>query len=159
MIDPDVAANELERLAVRLINSFEDGTFHHRIAEWCTPDFRWENSGLPTIVGADGFRELAAGGGIRQYIPILATMSSFSVDLISIASRGDEHEGLVFTERIDHHWDPDGRDLMTPHICGIIEVRDGLVTRLADFYDVICYQQEPTGPDRRHATAGGQADR
>jgi len=151
MIDPAVATNELEIIAVRLINSFEEGTFHQRIADWCTPDFRWENSGLPTIVGANGFRELAERGGIRQYIPILATMRSFSVDLISIASRGDETNGVVFTERIDHHWDGDGRDLMTPHICGVIEVRDGLVTRLADFYDVACYEQSPAAPDPAHA--------
>ena len=57
----------------------------------------------------------------------------------------------LFTERIDHHWDAEGRDLMTPHICGVIEIVDGRITALRDFYDVAVYEQEPTAPDPEHA--------
>ena len=69
-------------------------------------------------------------------------MTSFGADLVHIASAGN----VVFTERIDHHWDADGRDLMTPHIAGVIEIRDGKIAALRDFYDTVCYSQEPTAP-------------
>jgi limonene-1,2-epoxide hydrolase len=82
-------------------------------------------------------------GGFAQHIPILESMVSFSADLLHIASAGD----IVFTERVDHHWDAQGRDLMTPHIAGVMEIRDGKVAALRDFYDTVCYQQAPTDPD------------
>ena len=84
-----------------------------------------------------------ARGVFTTVIPILKSMESFSADLIHIASSGN----VVFTERVDHHWDVDGRDLMTPHIAGVIEIREGKVCALRDFYDTICYQQEPGEPD------------
>jgi limonene-1,2-epoxide hydrolase len=70
-------------------------------------------------------------------------MVSFSSDLLHIASADD----VVFTERVDHHWDAQGRDLMTPHIAGVMEIRDGKIAALRDFYDTACYQQAPTDPD------------
>jgi limonene-1,2-epoxide hydrolase len=91
--------------------------------------------------------EYMANGGFVQHIPILKGMTSFSADVLHIASNGD----VVFTERIDHHWDAEGRDLMTPHIAGVIEIRDGRIAALRDFYDTVCYQQEPTEPDPDHA--------
>ena len=47
--------------------------------------------------------------------------------------------------------DADGRDLMTPHIAGVMEIHHGRVSALRDFYDTACYQQVPTGPDPLHA--------
>ncbi|MBT7798725.1 MAG: hypothetical protein HN556_17755, partial [Gammaproteobacteria bacterium] len=46
--------------------------------------------------------------------------------------------------RVDHHWDEQGRDLMTPHICGVAEIREGRISAFRDFYDVVCYSQVPT---------------
>lgn len=152
MIDLDVASNGIERAALQLFAAMEDGRTGEGIAELCKPEFVWENSGLPAIRGMAGYRDLASGGGFGQFLPILATMRSFSVDLLHIASSGDEREGVVFTERIDHHWDGDGRDLMTPHIAGVIEVSEGKILALRDFYDVAVYDQTPTAPDPAHAS-------
>ncbi len=69
-------------------------------------------------------------------------MTHFSAELIHIASKGD----IVFTERVDHHWDEQGRDLMTPHICGVAEIREGRISAFRDFYDVACYRQTATKP-------------
>ena len=87
-------------------------------------------------------------------------MTHFSAELIHMASRGD----VVFTERVDHHWSEDGRDLMTPHICGIAELREGRISAFRDFYDVACYEQVPTPvqpgfslPEFRAAQAAGEA--
>ena len=81
-----------------------------------------------------------AQGGFASEIPILKTMTHFSAELLHMASR----DSVVFTERVDHHWDETGRDLMTPHICGIAEIRDGKISAFRDFYDVRCYEQVPT---------------
>ena len=141
MIDLHAAANDNERLALSAFAAMETGTFGQFMAEHCTEDFVWANSGLPTLEGQQAVRDNMAGGGFGQHIPIIETMASFSADLVHIASAGN----VVFTERIDHHWDAQGRDLMTPHIAGVIEIRDGKIAALRDFYDTVCYQQAP-GP-------------
>ena len=143
MIDLSIAANEDERLALAIFQAMERGTLLDVMLEICSDDFVWANSGLPTLNGQDEIRDLMARGGFRNEIPILNTQTHFSADVLHIASRG----GAVLTERIDHHWNEEGRDLMTPHIAGVVEVRGGKLTALRDFYDVACYQQTPTDID------------
>jgi len=147
MIDLAIAANDSERLALELLKAMEDGTLAERLPELCTEDFQWANSGLPTLTGLQDVLAHMASGGFAQEIPILRTMVSFSADVLHLASA----DNVVFTERIDHHWDADGRDLMTPHIAGVMEIRDGRVAALRDFYDTVCYRQQPTAPDPAHA--------
>ncbi len=143
MIDLTAADNAIERRALELFKAMDDGALVERLTELCTADMVWANSGLPTLHGRQEILELMAQGGFRTHIPILGEMTHFSADLIHIASRGH----VVFTERIDHHWAADGRDLMTPHIAGVIEIRNGKVCALRDFYDVACYQQAPLPAD------------
>jgi limonene-1,2-epoxide hydrolase len=151
MIDLDRATNDDERLALALLRAMEQGRTGAAIVELCTEDFVWENSGLPTIRGIEGYRELVRSGGFTTWIPILATMRTFTVDLLNLASSGEPGNRVVFTERIDHFWDAEGRDLMTPHICGVIELRNGRIAAMREFYDVAVYQQTPTEPDPAHA--------
>lgn len=146
-----MADNEDEALALALLKAMEDGDLRAKVETLCTDDFVWANSGLPTLHGKAAVRAHMDAGGFSREIPILATMTSFSADLLHVASRN----GVVFTERIDHHWDADGRDLMTPHIAGVMEIRDGRIAALRDFYDVACYQQQPTVPDPQHAVNKG----
>jgi limonene-1,2-epoxide hydrolase len=147
MIDLGDASNENERLVLRLIRSMEEGDLGVTVDVVCSDDFSWANSGLKTINGKEALQKHMQSGGFASEIPVLRTMSHFSADLVHIASR----DGVVFTERVDHHWDAEGRDLMTPHICGIAEIQDGKITAFRDFYDVACYQQEPTEPDPKFA--------
>ncbi|MEM7666959.1 MAG: limonene-1,2-epoxide hydrolase family protein [Pseudomonadota bacterium] len=142
MIDLDDASNANERLALQIFKAMNDGRIVEALPELTTPDFVWSNSGLPDLKGQQAVHDLLTSGGFANEIPILAEMTHFTADLIHIASSGD----TVFTERVDHHWADDGRDLMTPHICGVVEIRDGRISRLHDFYDTACYQQEPTPP-------------
>jgi limonene-1,2-epoxide hydrolase len=155
MIDLAMAGNDNERLVLRLIMAMEDGDLAERVGELCTEDFSWANSGLATIDGLAALYEQMAGGGFATEIPLLAEMTHFSADLLHIASRDD----VVFTERIDHHWSADGRDLMTPHICGIAELRNGRISAFRDFYDTACYQQQPTPPDPAFTLANFRAAR
>jgi limonene-1,2-epoxide hydrolase len=149
MIDLELAQNEDERLVLRLLMAIEDGDFATLVKDLCTKDFVWANSGLPTLRGQAEVLELMAKGGFASELPLLADMTHFSVDLLHIASRPGERgqNGIVFTERIDHHWAASGADLMTPHITGVMEICDGQVAALRDFYDTVCYSQLPTQAD------------
>jgi len=142
LVDLSVARNANERLALSLFQAMEEGHFIERLPDLVTDDFTWANSGLPTLVGRDAVIAHARAGGFASAVPILATMTAFSADVLHIASNGD----VVFTERIDHHWDARGWDLMTPHIAGVVEIRDGRASALRDFYDTICYRQVPVPP-------------
>lgn len=146
MINLNDAHNANERLALRIFKAMEDGDLLEVMAEVCCEDFVWVNSGLPTLNGQSEVRDLMSRGGFRNEIPILETQTHFSADLLHIASNGP----VVFTERIDHHWAADGRDLMTPHIAGVIEIRGAQISALRDFYDVACYHQEPTAVDTNY---------
>ncbi len=137
MIDLGQARNDNERLTLSLFLAMEQGNFLTIMAELCSEDFVWANSGLPTLHGQEAVGALFAKGGFRAEIPILAEQTHFSADVIHIASSDD----AVLTERIDHHWAADGRDLMTPHIAGVVEIKRGKATALRDFYDIGCYRQ------------------
>jgi len=137
MIDVTEAADGNEALVLKLIRAMETGELPEAIRAICTEDFVWANSGLASINGQVALFENMARGGFASQIPILKTMTHFSAELIHLASKGD----IVFTERLDHHWDEQGRDLMTPHICGVVEIRDGKISAFRDFYDVVCYHQ------------------
>jgi len=140
MIDVTEAAGGNEALVLKLIRAMETGDLPEVIKTVCTEGFVWANSGLAVINGQAELFEQMAQGGFAGQIPILKTMTHFSAELIHIASKGD----IVFTERVDHHWDEQGRDLMTPHICGVAEIREGRISAFRDFYDVVCYSQVPT---------------
>lgn len=149
MVDLEFASNANERLALTILKSMEDGTLRRDMESLCTDDFTWENSGLPTLKGKQAVFDHMDSGGFTVTIPILKTMTSFSADVLYIASSGN----VVFTERVDHHWDAEGHDLMTPYICGAMEIRDGKIAALRDYYDTVCYSQEPTAPNPAHALA------
>lgn len=138
MINLDAANNDNEKLALTLFKAMEDGDLMDKIESLCTDDFVWANSGLPTLKGKAEIFDHMAKGGFARLIPILKEMTSFSADLLHIAS----NDNVVFTERIDHHWDSESRDLMTPHIAGIVELERGKIAALRDFYDTVCYDQE-----------------
>ena len=140
MMDVTEAAAGNEVLVLELIRAMETGDLPEAVKSLCTEGFVWANSGLATINGQAQLLDQMALGGFASQIPILKTMTHFSAELIHIASKGD----IVFTERVDHHWDEQGRDLMTPHICGVVEVCEGRISAFRDFYDVACYSQDPT---------------
>jgi hypothetical protein len=72
----------------------------------------------PALHGKQAIFAYMASGRFALDIPILQTMTSFSTDLLHIASHGD----ILVSERIDHHWDAEGGDLMTPPICSVTEL-------------------------------------
>ncbi len=155
MINLDDAANANEHLALEIFKAMDDGRIVEAVPEITTQDFVWSNSGLPDLVGQQAVLDLLTSGGFSNEIPILREMTHFTADLVRIASSGN----VVFTERVDHHWSADGRDLMTPHICGVVEIREGKVARLHDFYDTAVYQQSPTDPQAGYSLAERHPER
>lgn len=147
MVDLSLATNDNELLCLRLIRSMEDGTFRSAVDDLCTADFTFENSGLPTIRGLEHLARFNAEGGFARHIPIIRETRRFTADVLHIASSGN----VVFTERVDHFWDADGRDLMTPRICGIMEIREGRVAAMREYYDTACYSQQPSEPNPHFA--------
>lgn len=143
MIDLSVARNDNERLALSLLKSMEDGTFRTQARALCTDDFTFANTGLPTIHGLDELDRFSESGGFAALIPIIKPTRRFEVELLHIGSG----ENTVFTERIDHFWDEHGRDLMTPRICGIMELRNGRISAMREYYDPAVYHQEPIDPN------------
>ena len=142
MIDLTTAKNTNERLALTLIKSMEEGTLIEAIGELCTEDFEWTNSGLPSLKGQKEIISHLESGGFQKMIPILKEMTSFTSEVNNLASFGQ----YVYTERVDHHWNALGQDLMTPIVSGVLEIRGGHIASLHDFYDTACYEQEPTNP-------------
>ena len=64
------------------------------------------------------------------------------------------HLYQLIEKTADHyHWDAAGRDLMTPMISGVMEIRDGRISALRDYYNTECYEQEPSEPDPAHIQA------
>jgi len=75
--------------------------------------------------------------------------------LVRAEQRAHPKASSVFTERIDHHSHGDGRGLTTPHIAGLMEVRDRRMSARRDVYDTVISSQDPTQPDRDHPLAKG----
>ena len=139
MVNVSLGRNDNERTVLKLIRAMELGTLDQTMDELCSPEFIWANSGLSTIYGLEQLRGHMTSGGFANDIPILKDMTHFSAELLNLASDND----IVFTERLDHHWDKSGRDLMTTHICGVSKVVNGKILSFRDFYDVACYEQKP----------------
>ena len=88
MINLEDANTDNERLTLKIFKAMEDGTTLEAVEALCTDDFVWANSGLRSLEGKKDVFDTFAKGGFAQEIPILKTMTSFSADLIHIASNG-----------------------------------------------------------------------
>jgi limonene-1,2-epoxide hydrolase len=98
--------------------------YRHYLAD----DVLYENPGVPPCLNIDesiAFIESACE------IPALE-IQTIKVDLKHIAAVGN----LVFTERIDWHYNSQGEATLVPAICGIMEFNDaGKIRRWADYFD------------------------
>lgn len=110
------------------LKALEGGSKHHvrdAYDTYLADDCRYQNSGLPDFDKPAAmdffFGDMDGENGIVKLV----------ADITHIAAVGN----VVFTERIDHHYDKDGNDILTPSICGIFEVENGQFKRWADYFD------------------------
>jgi limonene-1,2-epoxide hydrolase len=93
-------------------------------ADYFADNFLWIQSGIPDIKGRD-----AALAFVKQFGAM--GISTVKIDVHRIGSSGD----TVFTERTDHMKRPDGSVAMSLPVAGVFTVKNGKVTRWADYYD------------------------
>lgn len=111
--------------------AWEKGRFED-IAEayrrYLAPDVIYENPGVPACSGID---ESVAFIQSACAIPALE-IQTIRVDVKHIAAA----QNLVFTERVDWHYNSKGEATLVPSICGVMEFgEDGKIIRWADYFD------------------------
>ncbi len=128
---------------IDFLKALEGGTKAHVRDAYDTyfaEDCIYQNSGLPDMDKPATmdffFSDMEGETGIVKLV----------ADITHIAATGN----VVFTERVDHHYDKDGNDILTPSICGIFEVKNGQFTRWADYFDpnpmLHLFGMDETGP-------------
>lgn len=105
-------------------------------------DVVYENSGLPTFTSLkdtiDFFfenKQLQETQGEH-----LANIQKIVVELSHIAVTGN----IVFSERIDHHINDKGEDILTPKIAGVMEIRGDKICAWRDYFDVAAFSEHAT---------------
>ena len=112
--------------------SWEKGTFADLCASYrhyLAADVRYENAGVPPCHGIDASIALIESVCL---VPIM-DIQTIRVDIRHIAAVGD----IVFTERVDWHYNSAGEATLVPHICGVMEFKGGKIVRWADYFDPI----------------------
>lgn len=127
-----VAEPENNRQAVLdFFKAWEKGSLADIIAayrQYLADDVLYENPGVPhcrTIDEAIAFIEAACKNPALE-------IQTIKVDLKHIAAVSN----LVFTERVDWHYNSKGDATLVPAICGIMEFNEsGKIRRWADYFD------------------------
>ncbi len=122
--------NEQENLKIvtEFFRAWEGGTYAQlrgAYDDFLSDDCVYENSGLPPCEGK------AAALALIDGIQALTDIQSITAEIRGLATSGD----LVFSERIDHHFDSSGVENLTPRICGVMEVRGGKIVAWRDYFD------------------------
>ena len=122
--------SELDNLKIvgEFFAAWEGGTYPQlrgAYEDFLADDCVYENSGLPASEGK------AAALALIDGIQAVTDIQSITAEIRGMAAAGD----LVFSERIDHHYDSKGVENLTPRICGVMELRDGKIAAWRDYFD------------------------
>lgn len=125
-----MTATEQENLKIvgEFLSAWEGETYSQlrgAYDDFLSDDCVYENSGLPTCEGR------AAALAFIDGIQALTDIQSITAEIRGLAAAGD----LVFSERIDHHFDSKGVENLTPSICGVMELRGGKIVAWRDYFD------------------------
>lgn len=106
--------------------SFADIEMAYR--RYLAPDVVYENSGVPPC---NGIEESVA------FIRSTCEMPQFDIQTIRVDIRHIAAAGaIVFTERVDWHYDSNGVATLVPELCGVMEFDEaGRIRRWADYFD------------------------
>jgi limonene-1,2-epoxide hydrolase len=123
-----MAEQENLKLVGEFFKAWEGGTYARlrgAYEDFLADDCVYENSGLPACQGK------AAALALIDGIQAVTDIQSITAEIRGLAAAGD----LVFSERIDHHFDSKGIENLTPRICGVMEVRGGKIAAWRDYFD------------------------
>jgi limonene-1,2-epoxide hydrolase len=115
---------------LQFFKSWEKGTFADLVASYrhyLAPDVIYENAGVPTCHGIEESVRLIESVCLVPKMDI----QTIRVEIKEIAALGD----VVFSERVDWHYNSKGEPTLVPEICGVMKFKDGKIIRWADYYD------------------------
>lgn len=99
--------------------------YQSAIREWFTADCVYENVGLTRTTGPE---EAIA---VLQAMGAQMGFTSLKVKTLAEAVNGPN----VLNERIDDLYDADGKLLVSLHLMGVFETRDGKISAWRDYFD------------------------
>lgn len=118
-------------LVQRHLAGWEDiERFIATIADTCTDDLVWANSGLPTTHGLDQARDMLRQFGIA--------FRAIAVDYLSVI----DVDGRVWTERTDYMIDHQGQRALTCPTMGIFEFRGDRICSWRDYFDASPFKRK-----------------
>lgn len=142
------ASNDKEKLALEFFSGMGPDlqAFKQTYREYLAEDVVWES------VGFDHHPNLEDS---LKYLDTLAEqtgMAYCNITVRNIASSGD----LVFTERVDTMHRADGSKIMDFRVAGVLEIRDGKITRYTDYLDSLgtANQLQSLAKEMGHAPVG-----
>ena len=100
-------------------------------------DCLYETAGFPVLRGKETILDFLFRGGLaivaaRHANPALTSIRRLDAEVLHIAAVGS----LVFTERIDHHYNRDGHEVMSPRMAGVMEFDgESRCIRWCDYHD------------------------
>jgi limonene-1,2-epoxide hydrolase len=127
-----VSVNSADNIdyVMQFFNSWEKGTFADLCASYrayLAADVLYENSGVPVCHGIDASIKLIESVCLVPKMDI----QTIRVDVKAIVATDD----LVFTERVDWHFNSKGVATLVPSICGVMQFKSGKIVRWADYFD------------------------
>ncbi|RJG01333.1 limonene-1,2-epoxide hydrolase family protein [Noviherbaspirillum sedimenti] len=125
-----MSAGDNEAHVLAFFKAWEKGTFADLCEAYRTylaPDVRYENSGVAPCNGIEEAIDLITSVCTLPELDI----QTIEVEMFHIAAVGD----VVFTERTDWHRNTNGIATLVPKICGVMEFKNGLIARWADYFD------------------------
>jgi limonene-1,2-epoxide hydrolase len=100
------------------------------IYDYFTPRTVWENVGMSRTVGFDEAMALLTTFEQRY------GASTISTEFLEIVESGNK----VFTERLDHMIDREGRKIATIRVAGIFEIENDKIVRWRDYFNKAAVQ-------------------
>lgn len=135
------AQTEAQEQNVRIVECFFDqlgagsrADLRAAYADFMAHDCVYENTGLPTVRGRDAVIRTYFDEGSSASLTgneSLGGIQRLDVEVRHIAAARD----VVFTERVDHHYDAAGNDVLTTVVAGIMEFRDAKCVAWRDYFD------------------------
>jgi len=125
------SAEQNQQAVLDFFKAWEKGRLEDIVAayrQYLDADVLYENPGVPPCRNID---ESVAFIESACTIPALE-IQTIRVELKNIAADGN----LVFTERVDWHYNSKGEATLVPAICGVMEFNEaGKIRRWADYFD------------------------
>lgn len=126
MANNDAVAN------VRLVRKFFEGFGSPEkdkaaMRALCSPDFLWENSGMPSIKGYE------AAASLIDLWSRKIDFAALKIEILSIAGSGD----TVLCERVDTFYNSKNETLFELPIVGSLKIRSGKIVAYRDYFDSI----------------------